>query len=100
MRPSNSPLHERGVKFSIDYFGTGYSSLRYLRALPVQKLKIAGEFVRDVTTNPDAASIVAAVIGLGHKLGLQVVAEGVETEERLVPSRALGWRGVSLRPCG
>ncbi len=54
-----------------------------MRALPVQKLKIAGEFVRDVATNPDAASIVAAVIGLGHKLGLQVVAEGVETEEQV-----------------
>ena len=83
LRDSLGRLHERGVKFSIDDFGTGYSSLRYLRALPVQKLKIAGEFVRDVTTNPDAASIVAAVIGLGHKLGLQVVAEGVETEEQV-----------------
>lgn len=76
-------LHDHGVRFSIDDFGTGYSSLRYLRAFPVQKLKIAGEFVRDMISNPDAASIVEAVIGLGHMLDLKVVAEEVETEEQL-----------------
>lgn len=83
LRGSLVQLFDQGVRFSLDDFGTGYSSLRYLRAFPVQKLKIAGEFVRDVTSNPEAASIVEAVIGLGHMLGLKVVAEEVETEEQL-----------------
>ncbi len=94
LRQSLGRLHARGVRFSIDDFGTGYSSLRYLRAFPVQKLKIAGEFIRDVVSNPDAASIVDAVIGLGHKLGLQVVAEGVETEEQLAYLRERGCDGA------
>ena len=74
-------LAENGIRFSLDDFGTGYSSLRYLRSFPVHKLKIAGEFVRDVLSNPDAASIVEAVIGLGHKMDLKVVAEEVETPQ-------------------
>ena len=94
LRDSLGRLHERGVKFSIDDFGTGYSSLRYLRTLPVQKLKIAGEFVRDVASNPDAAAIVDGVISLGHKLDLQVVAEGVETEEQVVFLREHGCDGA------
>jgi diguanylate cyclase (GGDEF)-like protein/PAS domain S-box-containing protein len=75
--------HERGIKIAIDDFGTGYSSLQYLRQFPVHKLKIAMEFVQGIADSAEDASIVEAVISLGHKLGLKVVAEGVESEEQL-----------------
>jgi diguanylate cyclase (GGDEF)-like protein/PAS domain S-box-containing protein len=75
--------HERGIKIAIDDFGTGYSSLQYLRQFPVHKLKIAMEFVQGIADSAEDASIVESVISLGHKLGLKVVAEGVETEQQL-----------------
>ncbi len=68
-----------GVRLAIDDFGTGYSSLDYLRSFRVARLKIDGRFVGGVTNNADAATIVRAVIGLAHELGIEVVAEGVET---------------------
>ena len=71
---------ELGIKLVIDDFGTGYSSLVNLRKLPISKLKIDQSFIHNVPQNPDDVSIAQAVIGLGHSLGLQVVAEGVETQ--------------------
>jgi EAL domain-containing protein (putative c-di-GMP-specific phosphodiesterase class I) len=76
-------IKQLGVRIAIDDFGTGYSSLAYLRRFPIDSLKIDKSFVSDITADRDDASIAAGIIGLGHKLGLQVIAEGVETEEQL-----------------
>jgi predicted signal transduction protein with EAL and GGDEF domain len=83
-------LSRMGVQVSIDDFGTGYSSMSYLRKLPIDKLKIDCSFVSDLTTSPDATSIVKAIISLAHSLRLKVVAEGVETAAQLDQLRQLG----------
>ncbi|MEA2646569.1 MAG: hypothetical protein QOE92_1652 [Chloroflexota bacterium] len=74
-------LSDMGVRVSIDDFGTGYSALSYLKALPVDEIKIDRSFVHDMANNPDDAAIVQPTIDLGHNLRLHVIAEGVENEE-------------------
>jgi len=76
-------LKEVGVLFSIDDFGTGYSSMAYLKQLPLDRLKIDKSFVSDIMTNVNDAHIVKTIIGMAHNLGLELIAEGVETRDEM-----------------
>lgn len=84
-------LKRIGVSVSIDDFGTGYSSLAYLKRFPIDNLKIDMSFIREMTIDPDTASIVMAIISMAHTLQLKTIAEGIETEEQ--------WKFLRLLRC-
>jgi diguanylate cyclase (GGDEF)-like protein len=78
-----SEFKKLGINISIDDFGTGYSSLQYLKNFPHDKIKIDQSFIRDLTVDKNSASIVTTIIAMAHKLGVRVIAEGVENEEQV-----------------
>jgi EAL domain-containing protein (putative c-di-GMP-specific phosphodiesterase class I) len=85
-----SALRSLGVELAIDDFGTGYSSLSYLKRFPVSVVKIDRSFVDGLGHDPDDTAIAGAIVSLGRSLGLQIVAEGVETTRHLDELRRLG----------
>jgi len=76
-------LKEMGLHISVDDFGTGYSSLNYLKKFPIDSVKVDRSFVHELTNDSDDAAIVTAIIAMAHSLQLEVIAEGVETEEQI-----------------
>ncbi len=83
-------LQTLGVQIQIDDFGVGYSSLSYLSNFPIDALKIDQSFVNQITANGNQSKIVKAIINLAHGLGIEVIAEGVETENQLQQLRTMG----------
>ncbi len=89
-------LKQMGIKFAMDDFGTGHSSLSSLKRLPLDQLKIDQSFVHDIGENSDAAVIVQTIISMGHNLGMEVIAEGVETaaqKDFLIQHHCLNFQG-------
>jgi len=87
-------LQEMGIKIAMDDFGTGYSSLSSLKRFPLDTLKIEQSFVQELTTSSNDAAIITAIIALGHKLNLQIIAEGVETSKQLEFLRSVKCEGI------
>ena len=87
-------LHDMNVLIALDDFGTGYASLAHLKRFPIDRLKIDGSLVRDIGIDSENTAIVRTVISLGHSLGLEVVAEGVETEAQCAFLREHGCDGA------
>lgn len=83
-------LADLGVGLALDDFGTGHSSLSRLRTLPFSRLKIDKSFIDDIVDEPDAFVMVDATVGLAHRLGMRVIAEGVETHEQLERLQTIG----------
>ena len=83
-------LRALGVRIAMDDFGTGYSSLSYLRSFPFDKIKIDRSFIKDIDRNRDSAVIIKAIASLGHSLGIETTAEGIETAEQLELVRRAG----------
>jgi EAL domain-containing protein (putative c-di-GMP-specific phosphodiesterase class I) len=83
-------LDEMGIQIALDDFGTGYSSLTYLKRFPIDAVKIDRSFVRDLEHDASDATIVSTVIGMAENLHLNVIAEGVETENQLAFLRLRG----------
>ena len=83
-------LRELGVRVLLDDFGTGYSSLSYLNRFPIDVIKIDRSFIAELAVRPEGSAIVKAIVGMGHALRLQVVAEGIETPEQAREAERLG----------
>jgi diguanylate cyclase (GGDEF)-like protein len=83
-------LRSLGIRIMMDDFGTGHSSLGSLHSLPIDSFKVDHSFIRRIPAEPQAVELVRAMIGLGHNLGVKIVAEGIETEAQLAVLRGLG----------
>jgi EAL domain-containing protein (putative c-di-GMP-specific phosphodiesterase class I) len=92
-------IADLGVRIMIDDFGSGYSSLNRLKTLPVHGLKIDRFFLRDITSDPHNAAIIMAVVTMAHSLGIEVVAEGIETAEQLEFLRTMDWPARTTPRC-
>ena len=85
-----SKFREAGMQIALDDFGTGYSAMSYLKRFDIDYIKIDQSFVRDMTVDSSDRAIAEAIIVMAHRLGLKVVAEGIETEEQYTLLRAAG----------
>jgi EAL domain-containing protein (putative c-di-GMP-specific phosphodiesterase class I) len=83
-------LRQLGIRIAVDDFGTGYSSLGHLKHFPIDTLKIDSSFVRDLPDAKDSAAITTAIVQMAHSLGIEVLAEGVETQAQYDYLRQLG----------